>query len=98
MTNPMVLFEKDHCTDPTVQYDFDLLSSVAKKKNFVEKLFQQGCIQTESLAPDSCKNLFICYLHKVYLERSGCPTDGLKGKMTFEVFSDYFIGKCVRRS
>ena len=40
MANPMVLFEKDHCTDPTVQYDFDLLSSVAKKKNFVEKLFQ----------------------------------------------------------
>ena len=42
MTNPMVLFEKDHCTDPTVQYDFDLLSSVAKKKKLCPKVVSIG--------------------------------------------------------
>lgn len=98
MTNPMVLFDENHRTEPAIQYDFDLLPFFDQKKNFVKKVFEEGRIEVERHVRDSCKQLFACYLHKLYLERLEVIIDGLKGTMTFREFSDFFIGQCVRRS
>lgn len=98
----MVLFDENHRTNPTIHYDFDLSPFFDQKKNFVKKVFEEGCIEVERHVPDSCKQLFVCYLHKLYLERVKVIIGGLKGTMTlvrldFREFSVFFIGQCVRR-
>ena len=97
MKNPMVLFDENHRTDPAIHYDFNLLPFFDQKKNFVKKVFEEGCIEVERHVPNSYKQLFVCYLHKLYLERVKVIIDGLKGTMTlvrldFREFSDFFIG------